>query len=81
MHELGEAWSQGVTRVGLAVLTRLMQTLIWCLPAPACCVARGLNTGTMTAAPPAFALKAHNSDSPYMSMVPFELLSLCWSLG
>lgn len=41
----------------------------------------GLNTWTMVTIFPAFILKPHNSDFPCMSLVPFKLLSLCWSLG
>lgn len=61
---------------GRAVFTKLMQTQVWCLPAPSVCMWGGLNTGTMVA----LTLKPYNSIS-HMSLEPFELLSLCWSLG
>lgn len=46
-----------------------------CLPTPAMLVG-GLHTRIVAA----LALKPHSSLSPQMSLAPFELLSLCWSL-
>lgn len=57
---LGGAGSQGVSSVGQAVFTWLMQIQIWCLPAPAGCVRGGLTMATLAVLTP----KRHDSISP-----------------
>lgn len=49
---LGGARSQGVTSVGQAVFTWLMQIQIWCLLGPAGCMRGGLTVATMAVLTP-----------------------------
>ena len=78
--------SQGITRAGKSVIARLMETLIWHLPAGS--VGGGLSKGTMASAStsvwekaafPALTLMPNNSFPTYMSVMPFKLLPLRWS--
>lgn len=86
--KLDEAECQGITRAGQKVLSRLMETQLWCLPVSAHWVRGRLNKGPNAsdntfvwekAAPLVLALKPDNSIPPRMSLAPFKLLLQQWS--
>ena len=72
-EQIGRSWVSG----GWALFTRLMQI---CLE-PEGWLGEGLKTWTMGAAEAAFAPKSGSSASFTVFLVPFQLLSLFWSLG
>ena len=81
--KLGRMGSQVITEVRQSVLAQLMETKIWWPRVSATQNWGGLNKRMISAsisAPPAPALKPDNSIPSYVSLVPFKLLSHCWSL-
>lgn len=95
MSELGGMESQGITKTGQRVLTRLVES-IDLVPAYSglvgweessikerwcLLVLLSLQRVALTLAPPALTLKFVNLIPPYISLVFFDLLPLCLRLG